>query len=339
MLNTYREIFQQPEILKWSADLPEVVLKSASKLISDSDNVYIVGSGSAYHAGLFGSYILNQRNKIQNQPIRAGEFSYNSRVLTGHDLVLAVSQSGESHDIVEAVLSAKNYGAIIVAITNERDSKLAKLADELIITPAGNEKGVMATKTLTAQMAVFLMLSFTISDELEEGKIVMNNVSVEVKRVLSSGSISLIRKLAKELANEETVFAIGRDVDYAIALETALKLKEGAHIHAEGFSASDFMHGPKTLIKPGSFVLTFVSDDGSEEDSIINAIELHELGAKIIGIGHKKFEVYDKFFQLSNFKEFTPIVSVVYSQLLAYFLAKEKGLNPDKPKYLSKIVK
>lgn len=339
MLNTYKEILEQPEVLKWCADLPEAVLSNISKRISSADNIYIVGSGSAYHAGLFGSYLLNQRNAILTQVIRAGEFSYKSTALTGHDLVLAISQSGESHDILDAVHSAKNFGVKVVAITNSRDSELIKQSDEFIVTPAGLEKGVLATKTFTSQMSVFAMLSFVISNDLKEGQMTIRNISIDVKRVLSRKTVSMIKNLAKELADKDSIFTIGRDVDFAVALEAALKLKEGAHIHAEGFSAADFMHGPKTLIQKNSVVLAFVSDDGSEEDSIMNAIELHELGATIIGIGHRKFEVYDKFYPVSDFGVFTPIVSVVYAQLLAFYLAKEKGLNPDKPKNLTKIVK
>ena len=338
MLNTYREILQQPEVLKWTADLPSEVVYRAAGFIGQARDVYIVGSGSSFHAGLFGSYVFSERNKTATFALTAGEFPYKTSTLSGNDIVIAISQSGEGHDIIKAVLLAKSFGSKVLAITNTRDSSLVHHADEVLYTPAGVEKGILATKTMTSSMAVFIMLSYALSEDFGSGETMLRNISSSVNNLIRSSSRLRVQKLCKELKDHKKFFVIGRNVDVVSALETALKLQEGAHVMAEGFSGSDFEHGPISMIEENSPLISFMSNDGAEKETLGNIIDVEQFGAQIIGIGPKPFNIYNRFFIVEDFGLFSPIISVVYGQLLAYFLAEAKGLNLDQPQNLTKII-
>ncbi len=333
-----KEMLEQPNVIKKVMTTNEVELNKAVSLIKKAKNIYIVACGTALHASIYGSYILAHNNEINARPISAGEFPYFSHLIDKKDLIIAVSQSGETADVLESVKSAKEKGAKVLALVNVMGSSLMRLADHSILTKAGPEICVLSTKAYVSQMAMFVMLSFALKDKVSEGKKILKQVQDDIGNIISDKSRAKIKKLAEKLANSENIYSIGRGFNYATALEGCLKIKEVSYIHAEGFAGGDLKHGPIALIEKDTPVLVFVGNDGSEKEIVSNAMEVKSRGADVIGISFENNQAFHTYLPVEKNGIYTPIASIVYSQLLAYYIALKKNLDPDKPRNLAKSV-
>ena len=333
-----KEINEQPQVLARLAEYPEKDLKEVISLIKKSFGTYFTACGTAAHSGLAATYLFADLAKRHVNFAVGSEFYFLESFLTPKSLLICASQSGETMDTMEAARAAKRHRAKVVALTNVRGSSITRLADKTLLLNCGPEKAVLATKSYTAKLALFLMLAAGIGGKLEKGRREVAKAARGVKEILDSNNLAKIRALAKQLKDVDHLYAIGRGVNYPTALEAALKIKEVSYIHAEGFAGGELKHGVIALIEEGTPCLIFVAKDKTESSILSNAKELKSRGGFIIGVSPEDNEVFDVWLKVPDAGSASPIVNVIPAQLLAYFLAVERGLDPDKPRNLAKSV-
>lgn len=330
-----KEIYDQPKIVRNIAKTGNV-----DRIVKDIKNAfgtYMLGCGTGSYAAMAGEYFLSKIAKKHINFSVGSEFKYLQNFITKKSLVIPISQSGETIDVVEPVQQAKLKGADVVPIVNVPTSTLARLGNYSLLLNAGHEKAVVATKSFTAMVGLLFYISYGLAKNKNEGERILTLVSDDVKKILSDQS--QIKKLAKYLKTHERIFTIGRGISYVAALEAAMKLKETALIHAEGFAGGELKHGVIALIEKGTPCIVFAPNDETYSDIVSNAAEIKARGGFIIGVGPIKNSVFDVFLKTADAKEATLISQTVYMQLLAYYLALERGIeDPDKPRNLAKSV-
>jgi glucosamine--fructose-6-phosphate aminotransferase (isomerizing) len=253
-------------------------------------------------------------------------------------LVIAVSQSGETIDVVQPANRAKEKGAKIVALTNVLGSTLFRLSDYQVMLNAGPERAVCATKSFSAMIANIIYLTYQMVGEHTKAKQMIFETAKGVEKILEESYVEKIKKLAKGLKNKRDIYTIGRGLSYPTALEASLKLKEVPYVHSEGFAGGELKHGVIALVEKGTPCIVFAPDDETYNDVISNAIEIKSRGGYIIGISPKNNEAFDFYLPVSDVGVGSVIVNTVPIQLLAYYLALENGLDPDMPRNLAKSV-
>lgn len=333
-----KEMLEQPQVIEKTVGIEKTELEKAAKMIQKAKRVYIVACGTALHAGMYGSYLLSKVNKIMVQPISAGELPHFAPLFKKGDLVICVSQSGETADVLEAVKSAHSAGAKVLSLVNVMGSSLMRASDFSLLTKAGPEICVLSTKAYVSQMAMFVMISGALSGKISNAKKALEVAKEDIKKILSKKSLENIKKMSKDLSKAQNIYALGRGTNYPNALEACLKIKEVSYIHAEGFAGGDLKHGPIALIEKNVPVIVFVADDESEAEIISNAMEVKARGAKVIGISYRNNEVFEQYLPVEKNGFYMPIASIVYPQLMAYYIALEKKFDPDKPRNLAKSV-
>lgn len=333
-----KEMLEQPQVIEKTVAIEKNDLEKAAAMIKKAKNIYVVACGTALHAGMYGSYLLAKVNGIMVQPISAGELPHFAPLFAKGDLVICVSQSGETADVLEAVKSAHSAGAKVLSLVNVMGSSLMRAADFSLLTKAGPEICVLSTKAYVSQMAMFAMISGALSGKIAKMKKSLLGAKSDIEKILSKKSLGAIKEVAKKLSKADNVYALGRGINYPNALESCLKIKEVSYIHAEGFAGGDLKHGPIALIEKGVPVLIFASDDESEAEIISNAMEVKSRGAQVIGINYRNNQVFDQYLPVTKNGLLTPIASIVYPQVIAYYIALEKKLDPDKPRNLAKSV-
>jgi len=329
-----KEMLEQPTVIEKTVGIGENELSPAVRMIEKAKKIYVVACGTALHAGMYGSYLFALENGIMMQPISAGEFPHFGPLVKKGDLVITVSQSGETADVLEAVKSAQKSGAKVLALVNVMGSSLMRIADYSLLTKAGPEICVLSTKAYVSQQAMFAMLSGALKGKLLATKKSLLKVKDDINSILSESSRRNIAKMSKKLAKADNIYALGRGINYSNALESCLKIKEVSYIHAEGFGGGDLKHGPIALIEKGVPVLVFTANDGIDKEMISNAMEVKARGAEVMGISYQNNEVFEQYLPSADNGLFTPLSSIVYSQLMAYYIALEKDLDPDKPRNL-----
>ncbi len=334
-----KEIHEQPRVLRNIALSYADETKRFANLIEKAFGTFMLGCGTASYAALSGTYLFSKIAKKHVNFAVASEFNYLEDYLTSESLLIPISQSGETIDVVECVGNAKKHGARIAAIVNVLGSTLYRQADSSVLLGAGPERAVIATKSFIAMISVLLLTAYTLADKQKEGMKLLEQTADDIDAILKPSYVEQVVKLAENLKNKDHVFIIGRGLSYATSLEGALKLKETCYIHAEGFAGGELKHGVIALIEPGTPCIVFAPDDETYDAIISNAQEVKARGGYIIGIGPKKHIVFDTFLQTADAKEATMIPQVVIAQLLAYHLALKKGIkDPDKPRNLAKSV-
>ncbi len=334
-----KEIYEQPDVLKNIALNYKDQTKKLASLIRSAFGTFLVGCGTASYAALSGEYIFSRVAKKHINFSTGSEFNYIEDFIKKGSLVIPISQSGETIDIVESVGKAKKKGAKIVAITNVLGSTVYRQSDYKILLGAGPEKAVIGTKSFTAMVAVLILTAYTFIKKQSEGCEILLKASKDVRKILEPKAISKIKKLAKLLSQKEHIYLIGRGLSFVTALEAALKIKETTYIHAEGFAGGELKHGVISLIDKGTPCMVFAPNDETYSDIISNAQEIKARGGFIIGIGPKSNQVFDIFLETGDSSDATIIPQIVIAQLLAYYLAIEKGnKDPDKPRNLAKSV-
>ena len=314
--------------------------------------MYITGSGTSYHAGLASQYALSNLTNLMTSIISASEFArWIPTKVSRRALLMAISQSGESSDVLEAVEAALDRGMSLLAVTNTPESKLARMSNYQLLPRSGRELAVPATKTYVTQLTSIFMLSIELADE-DSGVVIPRNIRAGLNRapqMLQESLRSLdakIRNIAERYREKNFMFLLGSGPNYATALEGALKLKETSTIFAEGFATREFLHGPMRLVDERTVVITIVSPD--EVNTYLDLIRsLRNFGAPVISISEYSddsvglVESSDETLLVPSGlpKVFSPILYVVPLQLLAYHSSVVRGLNPDKPEKLTKVVK
>ena len=330
--------------------LPEIDGLDAKELMA-IDRIIVVACGTASYAGEIAKYAIEKWAKIPVSVELAHEFRYRDPILTPNTLIVAISQSGETMDTLMATRYAKEQGAKVMAICNTQGATLARESDAVVYTHAGPEVAVASTKALTAQMtAVYLLALFLAtgrksmsSSELSELGKELLKLPAKVTEVLSS--LEQVSALAKKMSNAKTVLFLGRNVGFPVAMEGALKLKELAYIHAEGFAAGELKHGPIALIEQDQPVIVILPspDDPLHPKVISNIQEIKARGATVIAIaevGDKEASKYAEnvwFVPATNWL-MAPVLTVIPLQAFAMELANSKGLDVDQPRNLAKSV-
>ncbi|MEI6533344.1 MAG: glutamine--fructose-6-phosphate transaminase (isomerizing) [Candidatus Roizmanbacteria bacterium] len=331
-----KEIHEQPRVLRSIIDTQKRTIEELAEVIKKAYGTYFIGCGTAFYAGLAGTYLFSKIAKRHVNVAVGSEFPYLIDFIKEKSLVIALSQSGETIDIISSLKKVKEKNTKIMAITNVLGSTLYRMSDYKLLLNAGPEKCVLATKSFTAKIALLYLISHAIDQTYEDGCVYLKKAIAEVERIIKD--YSKLQKLADMLMNKNHIFILGRGVSYPTALESALKIKEVSYIHAEGFAGGELKHGVMALIEEGTPVIIYNPSDETYEDTLSSAHEVKARGAYVIGISDKPNAVYNEFIQIENCGDATVIPNVVIAQLLGYFLALAKGYDPDKPRNLAKSV-
>ena len=352
-----KEIMEQPKVIR---TLLEKRIRDARVSMKELDDfktewaslqsICIVGCGSAYYAGLAGKYLLESLTGILTRVELASEFRYRNPVLSRDTLVVVISQSGETADSLAALREASGRGNKVLGIVNVEGSTIAREADVVLFTCAGPEIAVATTKAYSAQLAVLTLLGIYLAkkrktiEEKERKKLLQELQKLPEKMEAMLADQEPIRKLAKEIAREESLFFIGRGPDYAVALEAALKIKEIAYVHAEGYAAGELKHGTLSLVREGTPVVGILTQPALYRKWLSNIEEVKSRGGKTIlliggGIESTGEQWEEAAFGIPQTDPlFGASLAVLPLQLLAYYVAAERGCDVDKPRNLAKSV-
>ena len=352
-----KEIHEQPKAIKDTISSRVSIengvffddFKLSKQDLDNVDRVFIVACGTAYHAGLMGKTLIERMAKIPVEVDIASEFRYRNPLVTEKSLVIIVSQSGETADTLAALRDCNRIGARTLAITNVVGSTISREANDVIYTMAGPEIAVASTKAYTTQVVVMHLLALYfgkikgILEETKEKEIVRALLILpdRIEKLLEEKEN--IEDIARLLAKEEDLFFLGRGMDYALALEGSLKLKEISYIHCEAYAGGVLKHGTIALIEPGTKVIGLFTQGDLKDKMVSNMVEVKARGANIIGLGYHGEEldksVFDYEIRIPQISDIVaPVLAVVALQLLAYYTAKEKGCDIDKPRNLAKSV-
>ncbi|MDE1812280.1 MAG: glutamine--fructose-6-phosphate transaminase (isomerizing) [Thaumarchaeota archaeon] len=332
---TLKEISEQPSTVLSAGNNTKLEIDLVSDLIKHARNVYITGSGTSYNAALIAKFLFSKYAKIKIDPLISSEAQFSPDMFEEKSILIAISQSGESADVLEAVGIAKKTGSKIISIVNMMTSSLVHQSSISMGLNCGPEIGVAATKSFTSQLVVL----YKIIDKICDGclELDLTKVSEAIKKILSNDS--KIKDVAKRLTNVSDIYVLGRGIHYPIASEGSLKLKELTYIHAEGLPGGELKHGPLALMDSNSYVLIINPNDSTYNDTLTSAREIKARGAKIIGISDKPSDVYDYWIDIPSINEsLYPLVEIVPIQLLAYYAAIDKDFDPDYPRNLAKSV-
>ena len=324
--------------LKWDADY-----------LNSFNRIYIVACGTAYHAGLVGKFYIEKLARTVVEVDVASEFRYRESIVDENTLFIAVSQSGETSDTLAAMKESKRLGAKTLALTNVVGSSIAREADQVLYTWAGPEIAVASTKAYTTQIVLFFMLALYMAEikgtQKPERVAELIGMLKEIPGGISNtlSDVEPIKTFAKQYGFNEDVFYIGRSLDYDVALEGSLKLKEISYIHAEAYAAGELKHGTLALIVEGVPVIALATQKSVYEKTLSNIKEVKARDAVVIGIaaeGDEELEKYvDHVIRIPETDELLiPILAVVPLQLLAYYAAITRGCDVDKPRNLAKSV-
>ena len=352
-----KEIYEQPKgvedtLLRRLDENGRIKLDDIKITKEDLDKinkVYIVACGTAYHAGLVGKYAIEKFAKIPVIADIASEFRYSDPFVDENTLIIIVSQSGETADTLAALRDAKEKGARVLSITNVVGSSIARESDDIFYTWAGPEIAVASTKAYTTQLMAFYMIALnlamtkgTITEEEYFNMIEqLKEMPAKVEKVLECDK--LVEEIAAEIKDKNDMFYLGRGLDYALAMEGSLKIKEISYMHAEAFAAGELKHGTIALIEEGTPVLVIATQEQLFEKMLSNMQEVKARGAKVIAIAkehNKEVEKSaDRVIYIPEVEDmFASITAVVPMQLLSYHVAKMRGCDIDKPRNLAKSV-
>jgi len=332
---TLKEIYEQPETILKAGEKTVDAIEKTVDYIRHAKNIYITGSGTSYNSALIAKQILSKYAKIKAEPIISSELQFSPDILEENSILIAISQSGESADVLDAVRIAKKVNCKIISIVNLLTSSLARKADVVIGMNCGPEIGVAATKSFTSQLVIL----YKIVQKLSNNKITINfeKFSESILKILEN--TTKIQQIAKELKDISDIYILGRGINYPIAIEAALKLKELTYIHAEGIPGGELKHGPLALMDSDVFVIIINPNDSTYADTLTSAREIKARGAKIIGVSDIESEIYDYWIEIPKIDEVLyPISEIIPIQLLSYYAALEKETDPDYPRNLAKSV-
>ncbi|MCR4264020.1 MAG: glutamine--fructose-6-phosphate transaminase (isomerizing) [Candidatus Roizmanbacteria bacterium] len=333
-----KEIHEQPALM---ADIAVNGTSSAKKLahiIKKAYGTYFVGCGTAAYACIAASYLFSKIAKYHINWAVGSEFSYHLDFLTNNSLVVALSQSGETMDILESVKAAKQRGARIASLVNVLGSTLYRESDYPFLIGAGPEKGVASTKAFIGKLSHLILTAYALNGTVSHGSLLLQKASKAGKQIVAKEYVARLKKLVRKIQHAPDIYVIGRGMSYPASLEAALKIKEISYIHAEGLAAGELKHGPLALIEKGTPCIVYAPLDETFGANLAGAMEMRARGGYIIGISPKRHEVFDYYLPIEDVGEASIIPGVMVAQLLAYYLTVEKGYDPDKPRNLAKSV-
>ncbi len=351
-----KEIHEQPEVVKNTVnyflhdgklDLSELQL--SEDYLKGVSSITITGCGSAYHVGVVGQYVIEDIARIPVRVEIASEFRYRKPVLGGNELVIVISQSGETADSLAALREMKQQGVKTLAIVNVLGSSIAREADGVFYTKAGPEISVATTKAYSAQLIAMYLIALKLAEvrgtvgaqQYSSLKRELTELPEKIAKVLEVKSE--VQKFASQMMDKKDVFFIGRGVDYAVSIESSLKLKEISYVHSEAYAAGELKHGTISLIENGTLVFGTLTQKTLAEKTVSNLVETASRGAYVAVLASQSVEGipenFKKVFRIPDTDEhFTASLAVVVMQLFAYYLSVLRGNDVDKPRNLAKSV-
>ena len=340
--NKVEKSLYEHDMLKEINEIPSSILETKKRIINsqfkkfvkkfnDFSSITIIGCGTAYHAGLYGKFVFEQMLNKSVSVELASEFRYKKQIPKKGELVLAISQSGETADTIAALEIAKQNGATTAVITNAPGSTMTRISDYVFLTRAGQETAVAATKSYVCQVFVLYRLACSISKTRLE-----KNLSKKAEKCLKEFNVENI----KEFYSSQKFFFIGRLCDSSTALEGALKLKEISYVQSEGYPAGELKHGPISLVDENSLVIAILTQNSIKEKTLNAINEVRARGAKVLIVTtFEDLESEGKVIKIPNCSEkIISMLAIIPIQLFAYHFSVSKGLNPDKPRNLAKSV-
>jgi glucosamine--fructose-6-phosphate aminotransferase (isomerizing) len=352
-----KEIMEQPEAVRKTVSprlaAGEIVLEelnNAEELLKGISRIYIVACGSAYHVGMVGTYALEKILHIPVEACLASEFRYSEPVLGESALVIVISQSGETLDSMAALREAKRKGSKVLSIVNVMGSSIARESDYVLYTWAGPEIAVATTKAYTTQMILLLMFGVYLAKQLnrieqrEYMEIVKELQALPEKIRIVLNDLKIYQKAASRYFNHNSIFYIGRNMDYALGLEGSLKLKEISYIHSESYAAGELKHGTISLIEHGTLVVALATYEPLVEKILSNIVEVKSRGAEVLAMTTERTEsmissqASEVFVIPKVHSLLQPVLGVIPLQLFAYYVALNRGCDIDKPRNLAKSV-
>ncbi len=335
-----KEIHEEPRVIKNIALNGLQSAKNLANLIEHATGTFLIACGSASYAATGATYLFSKVAKKHVNFAVGSEFKYIEDFIIPETLVIPISQSGESIDVIEPTTKAKKEkGAKIASIVNVLGSTLYRLSDFNFLLEAGPEKAVVATKSFSAMIAAVLLTAYALANKAKKGQELLLQASLNVSKILGPTYIEMVIEIAEKLKNREHIYVIGRGISYTAALEATLKIKEATYIHAEAFPGGELKHGVIALIEKGTPCIVFAPNDETYEEIVSNAQEIKARGGHIIGIGPINNEVFDDFLETDDIEEATLLPQVTVAHLLGYYLALARGnKDPDKPRNLAKSV-
>lgn len=338
--NTVSE-YLKDENIKFDFDIPEEVLKKIK-------HIHIVACGTAMHAGLNGKNIIEKLTRIPVIVDVASEFRYRDPIIDKDDFAIFISQSGETADTIACIELVKSKNVNFLSIVNVKESTIDRMSDNVIYTKAGPEIAVASTKAYVAQVCAIDLFAIYLADILKSvDSKVLKNLKTELKNIHNAVQIVLEKdeeylEYAKTIVNDRDVFYLGRGLDYYVALEGSLKLKEISYIHSEATQFGELKHGPIALIEEGTNSIVICTSENLFGKVVSNVKEIKARGAKVLAITNiQDFskDIFDKVIEIPKVNELlSPIISVIPLQLIAYYVTVLKGLDVDKPRNLAKSV-
>ena len=354
-----KEIFEQPksvlDTMRGRLLVDEGIIKMAGiwdylEKFTKAERIVIVACGTSWHAGLIGEYLIEEFARIPVEVEYASEFRYRNPIITSKDIVIAISQSGETADTMEAIKLAKSKGAFVFGICNVVDSSIARYTDAGAYTHAGPEIGVASTKAFTAQLTILSLLALKLgkhNGNLSNHDFMnlvaeLDAIPKKIEEVLKS-THDYLKEIAKDFIESTNFLYLGRGYNFPAALEGALKLKEISYIHAEGYPAAEMKHGPIALIDENMPIVIIAPKKGHYDKIVSNVQEIKARKGKILAVvnkGDKQVaEMSDYVIEIPEVSEcFSPILASVPLQILSYYIAVYRGVNVDQPRNLAKSV-
>ena len=354
-----KEIMEQPEALR-RAISPRIKdgrvifddLKLPVEKMREFTRIFIVACGSSYHVGMLGKYNLEHLLRRNVEVVLASEFRYSDPIVDDKSLVIVISQSGETLDTMAALREAKKRGGYILSIVNVVGSSIARESDDVLYTWAGPEIAVATTKAYSTQLAVLDMIGLAFGEalgtvkkeEYDEAVAELQKLPEKMEQFLASESCEAIPKYASQYFNHNSVFFIGRNLDYALGLEGSLKLKEISYIHSEAYASGELKHGTISLIEDGTLVIALGTYAPLFDKAMSNVVEVKARGADVLALateshrGEMAKTVENVITIPDTAQMLLPSLGVVPLQLLAYYIALQRGCDIDKPRNLAKSV-
>lgn len=333
-----KEILEQRDAVQRAINQPRQLLERVAAVVRVAQEVCFVGCGTAGVVGRIGTYLFADIASRATTAIVGSEFTNYRHSLHERTLLIAISQSGETADLLEAVDVALARGSSVVAVVNVPGSMLTRRAQHTLAVNAGPEKAVASTKATLGQIAVLSILAYACAGQIAHGHALLTHVAASIDQLIAPEYLARVESLAARLAGEDDIYIIGRGINYPVALESAIKIQEVSYIHAEGLAGGELKHYAIALIGPGTPCIILASNDDTRAEILSNAAQVKARGGYLIGVGPEPNELFDEYLPVPDGGSAAPLLTLVPMQLLAYYLARARGYDPDMPRNLAKSV-
>jgi glucosamine--fructose-6-phosphate aminotransferase (isomerizing) len=333
-----KEILEQRDAVQRAINQPPALLDEVAAVMRVAQEVCFIGCGTAGVVGRIGTYLFADIAGRATSCVLGSEFKNYRHSLHDRTLLIAISQSGETADLLEAVDIALARGSRVVAIVNVPGSMLTRKAHYTLLVQAGPEKAVASTKATLGQIALLGLLAHACGGQAAHGHALLTHVASHIDGLTTPDYMARIARLANRLAAADDIYMIGRGINYPLALEAAIKVQEVSYIHAEGLAGGELKHYAIALIEPGTPCIILASNDDARAEILSNAAQVKARGGFIIGVGPEHNPIFDEYLPIPDGGGLSPLLTLIPMQILAYYLACARGHDPDMPRNLAKSV-